>query len=146
MRYYVDGFHLLFTGTAKMLALTCLTRGAPASHGLSSFGGSLTGRVVNEAVFFVSRSPQPLPQPSPGHGLRAAGIDPYDPAASAPHELVSFGGSFHGRTLGALALTAKDQYKTPFAPLTPGALMVPYCDLEAAARVIQKVWSLREEI
>lgn len=69
----------------------------------------------------------------------AAGIDPYDPAAAAPHELVSFGGSFHGRTLGALALTAKDQYKTPFAPLTPGALMVPYCDLEAAARVIQRV-------
>jgi len=67
-----------------------------------------------------------------------AGIDPYDPAAAAPHELVSFGGSFHGRTLGALALTAKDQYKTPFSPLTPGALMVPYCDLEAAARVIQK--------
>lgn len=71
----------------------------------------------------------------------AAGIDPYDPAAAAPHELVSFGGSFHGRTLGALALTAKDQYKTPFAPLTPGALMVPYCDLEAAARVIQRVCS-----
>jgi hypothetical protein len=69
----------------------------------------------------------------------AAGIDPFDPAAAAPHELVSFGGSFHGRTLGALALTAKDQYKTPFSPLTPGALMVPYCDLEAAARVIQKV-------
>jgi hypothetical protein len=53
--------------------------------------------------------------------------------------MVSFTGSFHGRTLGALALTYKDQYKTPFAPIMPGAVMVPYLDLEAAAAVIQKV-------
>ena len=86
------------------------------------------------------RGSQPLPAQAPSVACaRVAGIDPYDPAAAAPHELVSFGGSFHGRTLGALALTAKDQYKTPFSPLTPGALMVPYCDLEAAARVIQRV-------
>lgn len=39
----------------------------------------------------------------------AAGVDPYDKAATAPSELVSFTGSFHGRTLGALVLT----YKVP---------------------------------
>lgn len=69
----------------------------------------------------------------------AAGIDPYDPKAEAPHEVVSFTGSFHGRTLGALALTYKDAYKTPFSPGLPGARMVKYLDLEAAASVIQKV-------
>ncbi len=37
----------------------------------------------------------------------AAGVDPYDKAAEAPSELVSFTGSFHGRTLGALVLTYK---------------------------------------
>lgn len=37
----------------------------------------------------------------------AAGVDPYDKAATAPSELVSFTGSFHGRTLGALVLTYK---------------------------------------
>jgi hypothetical protein len=37
----------------------------------------------------------------------AAGVDPYDATAEAPHELVSFTGSFHGRTMGALALTYK---------------------------------------
>jgi hypothetical protein len=36
-----------------------------------------------------------------------AGVDPYDASASAPHELVSFTNSFHGRTMGALALTYK---------------------------------------
>ena len=69
----------------------------------------------------------------------AAGIDPYDKAAEAPYEMVSFSNSFHGRTLGALALTYKDQYKTPFSPIMPGALMVPYMDLDAAAAVIKKV-------
>ncbi len=69
----------------------------------------------------------------------AAGVDPYDAKAEAPHEMVSFTGSFHGRTLGALALTYKDAYKIPFAPGVPGARMVKYLDLDAAAAVIQKV-------
>ena len=71
--------------------------------------------------------------------VTAAGVDPYDPKAEAPHEMVSFTGSFHGRTLGALALTYKDAYKIPFAPGVPGARMVKYLDLDAAAAVIQKV-------
>lgn len=69
----------------------------------------------------------------------AAGVDPYDPNAEAPYEIVSFTNSFHGRTMGALALTYKEQYKTPFQPVMPGAVMVPYQDLEAAAQVIKKV-------
>lgn len=69
-----------------------------------------------------------------------AGVDPYDAAASAgaPSEIISFTGSFHGRTMGALALTYKDQYRTPFAPVMPGAVMAPYRDAEAAAAAIQK--------
>jgi acetylornithine aminotransferase len=67
-----------------------------------------------------------------------AGIDPYDANATAPHEIVYFSSSFHGRTLGALALTYKDQYKTPFMPILPGAKMAKYCDLESAKQQIQK--------
>jgi hypothetical protein len=39
----------------------------------------------------------------------AAGLDPYDPstALDAATEIVSFTGSFHGRTMGSLALTYK---------------------------------------
>ena len=64
----------------------------------------------------------------------AAGVDPYDEeaSASAPSGLLAFTGSFHGRTMGALSLTYKAQYRTPFAPLTPGSRLVPYGDLEAA--------------
>jgi acetylornithine/N-succinyldiaminopimelate aminotransferase len=34
--------------------------------------------------------------------------------------LVSFSGSFHGRTMGALSLTARKKYRDQFAPLLPG--------------------------
>eukprot|EP00197_Chlamydomonas_leiostraca_P006408 CAMPEP_0202867010 /NCGR_PEP_ID=MMETSP1391-20130828/8478_1 /ASSEMBLY_ACC=CAM_ASM_000867 /TAXON_ID=1034604 /ORGANISM="Chlamydomonas leiostraca, Strain SAG 11-49" /LENGTH=459 /DNA_ID=CAMNT_0049547005 /DNA_START=140 /DNA_END=1519 /DNA_ORIENTATION=- len=67
-----------------------------------------------------------------------AGIDPYDPAATAPYELVSFTSCFHGRTMGALALTYKEQYKTPFYPMMPGHQLAEYNDLESARKVIVK--------
>ncbi len=35
-------------------------------------------------------------------------------------ELISFTGSFHGRTLGALTLTARKKYREQFLPLLPG--------------------------
>jgi acetylornithine aminotransferase len=34
--------------------------------------------------------------------------------------LISFSGSFHGRTMGALSLTARKKYRDQFAPLLPG--------------------------
>lgn len=71
--------------------------------------------------------------------MLAAGIDPYDSNAAAPHEIVSFTSSFHGRTMGALALTYKQQYKTPFSPMIGGAKMVKWLDFEAVAEAVQKV-------
>jgi len=67
-----------------------------------------------------------------------AGVDPYDKAATAPSELVSFTGSFHGRTLGALVLTYKEQYKTPFLPLMGGGVECKWQDLNAARQAIVK--------
>jgi acetylornithine/N-succinyldiaminopimelate aminotransferase len=37
--------------------------------------------------------------------------------------------SFHGRTMGALALTGQQPKRTPFEPMTPGVTHVPYGDL-----------------
>ncbi|KAJ2816262.1 acetylornithine aminotransferase, partial [Coemansia sp. 'formosensis'] len=36
--------------------------------------------------------------------------------------LVSFTGGFHGRSMGALSLTANPKYQKPFTPLIPGAV------------------------
>jgi acetylornithine/N-succinyldiaminopimelate aminotransferase len=49
--------------------------------------------------------------------------------------LVAMEGAFHGRTMGALSLTAKEAYRTPFEPLPGEVTFVPYGDaaaLEAA--------------
>jgi acetylornithine aminotransferase len=49
--------------------------------------------------------------------------------------LVAAEGAFHGRTMGALALTAKAAYREPFEPLPGDVTFVPYGDaaaLEAA--------------
>jgi acetylornithine aminotransferase len=45
--------------------------------------------------------------------------------------LVAAEGSFHGRTMGALALTSKAAYREPFAPLPGDVTFVPYGDVAA---------------
>jgi len=40
-------------------------------------------------------------------------------------------GSFHGRTMGALALTSKEAYRAPFEPLPGDVTWVPYGDVGA---------------
>jgi len=55
-----------------------------------------------------------------------------------PTEIVAFSDGFHGRTMGALALTWKKQYRTPFEPVMPGAVFATYNDLESAREVIRK--------
>ena len=53
-------------------------------------------------------------------------------------ETVSFKNGFHGRTMGALALTWKEQYRKPFEPLMPGNAFATYGDLKSAAKVIKR--------
>lgn len=45
--------------------------------------------------------------------------------------IVAAAGSFHGRTMGALALTSKAAYREPFEPLPGNVTWVPYDDIEA---------------
>ena len=40
------------------------------------------------------------------------------------------------KTLGALSVTGREKYRTPFEPLIPGVTFVPYNDLDAAASAI----------
>ncbi|PWA76007.1 aminotransferase class-III, Pyridoxal phosphate-dependent transferase [Artemisia annua] len=55
---------------------------------------------------------------------------------SPPTEFISFTNSFHGRTIGALALTSKEHYRTPFEPVMPGVTFLPYGDIDAAQELI----------
>ncbi len=50
--------------------------------------------------------------------------------------LVSTSDSFHGRTMGALALTSKAAYREPFEPLPGHVTFVPYGDAAALAEAV----------
>ncbi len=50
--------------------------------------------------------------------------------------VVAMEGSFHGRTMGALALTSKAAYREPFEPLPGHVTFVPYGDADALAAAV----------
>ena len=50
--------------------------------------------------------------------------------------LVAAEGAFHGRTMGALALTSKAAYREPFEPLPGDVTFVPYGDAGALAAAV----------
>lgn len=50
--------------------------------------------------------------------------------------VVAAEGSFHGRTMGALSLTSKEAYRSPFEPLPGDVTWVPYGDSEALAAAV----------
>lgn len=50
--------------------------------------------------------------------------------------VVAAEGGFHGRTMGALALTSKEAYRAPFAPLPGEVTFVPFGDAVALAAAV----------
>jgi putrescine aminotransferase len=52
--------------------------------------------------------------------------------------LISTVGGYHGKTMGALTLTAKPLYQQPFQPLLPGVQHVPYGDPDALAAALRQ--------
>ena len=51
-------------------------------------------------------------------------------------KVISTTGSFHGRTMGALALTATEKYRKPFEPLPGEVVFVEYGDADALAAAL----------
>jgi len=50
--------------------------------------------------------------------------------------IVAFSGSFHGRTMGAVAVTHREKYRAPFMPVMPDVRFAPFNDLQAAEAAI----------
>jgi acetylornithine/N-succinyldiaminopimelate aminotransferase len=51
--------------------------------------------------------------------------------------ILAFENSFHGRTMGALSVTATEKYRKPFSPLVPGAEFAPFNDVAALRRLLR---------
>lgn len=56
--------------------------------------------------------------------------------ATGRSKIVSTEGSYHGKTLGALATTGREKYRKPFLPLMPGVEFVTFGDADAMAKAI----------
>jgi len=50
--------------------------------------------------------------------------------------VVAMDGGFHGKTLGAVSVTGRAQYRDPFAPLLPDVSFVPFDDPAALAAAL----------
>lgn len=58
--------------------------------------------------------------------------------ATGRTDFVAAENSFHGRTMGALSVTSKTQYRKPFEPLIQKVDFVPYSDVEALKGAVNK--------
>jgi putrescine aminotransferase len=56
--------------------------------------------------------------------------------ATGKHTIISTVNAYHGKTLGALSASGRDQYKEPFGPMLPGFVHVPFNDFEAIRSAI----------
>ncbi|BAH48931.1 acetylornithine transaminase [Rhodococcus opacus] len=56
--------------------------------------------------------------------------------ATGRSKIIAAENSFHGRTMGALALTGQAAKRAPFEPMPPGVVHVPYGDLDALDRAV----------
>lgn len=55
---------------------------------------------------------------------------------SPRHEIITFTGSFHGRTFGAMSATAQEKIHGGFGPIVPGFVYVPFNDAEALRQAV----------
>lgn len=83
---------------------------------------SNSGTEANEAAIKFSRKFQRFSHP-----------DEKQP----PVEFIAFSNCFHGRTMGAVALTSKEHYRSPFEPVMPGVTFLEYGNIQSATELIQ---------
>lgn len=57
------------------------------------------------------------------------------------HKILSFRNGFHGRTLGALAVTPTPKYQEPFGPLMEGCVALPYNDVAALEETLDDTFA-----
>ena len=117
--------------TAKLLHVSNLYHTAPQAL----LARDLVAASAADRVFFCNSGSEAVETcikfarkwgrmgPSAGDGVKTA--------------FVAFEHSFHGRTMGALALTAKAKYQDPFQPVMPGVHFAPFNDLEATLKVME---------
>lgn len=78
-----------------------------------------------ERVFFTNSGTEAIEG-----AIKAAKKYAYTRDGHAGHEIIAMNHSFHGRSLGALAVTGNPHYQEPFAPLMPGVRFADFNDID----------------
>lgn len=100
-----------FFATPAQVALAERLTAMVAAPGEAKVFFSNSGTEANEAAFKITR----------GTGRT---------------KIIATEGAFHGRSMGALAITHNPKYREPFAPLPGEVIFVPYGDAEALRAVV----------
>ncbi len=79
-----------------------------------------------ERVFFTNSGTEAIEG-----AIKAAKKYAYTRDGHAGHEIIAMNHSFHGRSLGALAVTGNPHYQEPFAPLMPGVRFADFNDIDS---------------
>ena len=75
--------------------------------------------------------------------IKAAKKYAYTRDGEAGHEIIAMEHSFHGRSLGALAVTGNTHYREPFGPMMPGVKFAEYNNLESVkAQITDKTCAI----
>jgi len=86
----------------------------------------LCERCFAERVFFTNSGTEAMEA-----ALKLARRVAHDRGEHERIEFISFAGSFHGRTYGAVSATAQAKYQKGFEPLLPGVVHIPFADADA---------------
>lgn len=91
-----------------------------------------------EKVFFTNSGTEAIEG-----SIKMAKRYAYDRDGTTDHEIIAMNHSFHGRTLGALAVTGNTNYQEPFRPMIGGIKFAEYNDLESVkAQITDKTCAI----
>jgi acetylornithine aminotransferase len=113
-------YHNPWTPTLSRLLIEETKKQSPGST-LSQVFVSNSGSEANEAAIKFARKVAYSKDPD-----------------STQRDIVSFHGSFHGRTYGSLSATPNSKYQPPFGPMLPGFRYGTYNDIDTLPELITK--------
>ena len=93
----------------------------------------LTAASGMERVFFTNSGTEAIEG-----AVKAAKKYAYDRDGCTDHEIIAMNHSFHGRSLGALAVTGNSHYREPFEPLPGIVRFADYNDLDSVASLVNE--------
>ena len=145
----VDVFGKEYTDLMAGWGVTCIGHSHPA---LVRAIAEQAGRLMQTTNIFYTlpqldlcdRLAELTPAPITRTFLTNSGTEAVEGAIKLAHRatgrkvFVSTKGAFHGRTLGALQVIGTPKHRDPYAPLLPEQILVPFDDLAAAQRAVDR--------